>query len=204
MGVWSWGLTTVPTTLYVCVCGSTAHGYICVPVVKTHRCGHVLMYIDTNMHSCKSSLTIVHTHTLLGQACSFPLGEIVAVLIITRYTGCILAHFCTGGVFIFPLAKQSKNWDEGAASALCWGWADPYLLDDSLQTPQGTWLKTAVAASQAEQLDVGPSWHKNAMLFLPLSQNWRIKCSCTFFYLRSQSQVSYLSTVKCLWKCILC
>lgn len=38
-----------------------------------------------------------------------------------------------------------------------------------------------------KQLDMGPSWHKNATMFALLSQNLFLKCSCPFFYIRSQS-----------------
>lgn len=120
MGVWSWGLTTVLTTLYVCVCGSTAHGCIFVPVVKTHRCGHVLVYIGTNMHSCKSSLTIVHTHTLLGQALFFSswwdCGSVDYHSLHWVYT-CSLLHWW-GFHFSSSQTKQKLRWRSCVCSVL--------------------------------------------------------------------------------------
>lgn len=104
----------------VCIYKSTAHGYICVPVVKTHGCGHVLVYIGTNMHLYKSSHTIVHTHNYLAKPCSFPLGEIVAVLIYHSlhwvYT-CSLLHWW-GFHFSSSQTKQKLRWRSCVCSVL--------------------------------------------------------------------------------------
>ena len=118
-------------------------------------------------------------------------------------------HCFTSRLCVSPVAKQSEDRGEGASSALCRRWADPYLLGYRLKTPQGTWLKATVGCTSRRTSNWMWVYPDTKML-------WRFnKCDLSIVVvysstdLRSQTRrkgrtrFSNLNIIKCWWKQIL-